>query len=225
MKHFLAILFAVLAGASARADLFINELDYDNVGTDSNEWVEIVGTTGTSLNGYELVMIDQNGVVQNTFDLTGASFTFSDETGTGWGFFIIGELDPGYGVSPDYTPAGWTQDEIQNGGTDSIQLRLTAGPVNVHFLDYEGDNPNTSSDQISTAGDSGAPASSLYLTGSGNSFSALTWDGTTGNGTPGALNVGQTLTVIPEPATISFMGVGLAAMLWRRRRLATDSKA
>src|SRR5262245_24253026 len=124
-----------------RADLFINEVDYDQISTDTAEWVEIVGTAGLSLSAYELVLIDQNGAEYDTFDLAPAGFTFVDETGTGWGFFVIGDSLTEYGVTSDFL-GSWSNDTIQNGGTDSIQLRLKAGPVNVHLIDYEGNNPN-----------------------------------------------------------------------------------
>ena len=220
MKHLLVAFFLTVAISSSRADLFINEIDYDNSGTDSNEWVEITGTAGQSLNGYELVMVNQLGTTYATFDLTPASFTFSDETGSGWGFFVIGIVYPGYSVTADFTPGTWTANEIQNGTNDSMQLRLTAGPVNVHFVDYDGNNLNTTDDQFTALTDSTTDLqTTLYLTGSGDGFSDFSFANTSGNGTPGAINNGQTLTAIPEPASMLLIGTGAGILgLWRRRR-------
>jgi uncharacterized protein len=222
---FAALLFA----ATSRADLFINEVDYDQIGTDTGEWIEIAGTAGLSLDAYELAFNNgANGSEYATFDLDPANFTFSDETGTGWGFFVIGLSLAEYGVAPDYTPGTWSSDEIQNGAPDSIQLRLKAGPVNIHLIDYEGDNTFTTEDQVTALPDTNTNAQqSLYLTGTGNTFSDFSFSVTAGNGTPGALNMGQTLTAIPEPNAILFGGlicsiVSLAAL---RRRLICISES
>jgi uncharacterized protein len=48
-----------LASAGQRlalASLFINELHYDNDGTDSGEAIEIAATAGADLSGYQLVL-------------------------------------------------------------------------------------------------------------------------------------------------------------------------
>ena len=172
---------------------WINEIDYDSVGTDSNEWVEIVGPAGVSLNDYELVMINDGGAVYNTFDLAAASWTFADED-NGFGFFVIGLVNPAEGTA-DYTPAGWTSDEIQQGPADSIQLREKAGPLNVHLVDYEGDNPNTADNQNTPANDDSVNAlTSIFLTGGpGSGFASFGWTNTIGVASPGSLNNGQTL--------------------------------
>ena len=178
---------------------WINEVDYDSIGTDSNEWVEIAGPAGVSLDGYELIHINEVGAVYNSNDLAGASWTFTDE-GNGYGFFVIGKVAPGEGTA-DYTPAGWTTDELQNGGADSIQLRQKAGSVNVHLLDYEGNNANTIDDQATTTSDDNVTAlKSIFLTGGpGAGYSSFTWTNTAGGSTPGAVNGGQTL----EGATLT----------------------
>lgn len=180
-----------ISGASTGV-VWINEMDYDNVFTDTNEWVELAGAAGTSLDDYELVLINQLGVPYGTTDLAGASWTFADET-NGYGFFVMGRVAPGEGTA-DYTPAGWTQDKIQNGSTDSIQLRRKGG-TNVHLLDYEGANPNTTDDQTTTAADDNTNAlTSIYLTGGpGAGFSAFGWTNVMSNATPGRINAGQLL--------------------------------
>ncbi len=215
------IITLFFASANADAVLFINELDYDNVSTDTDEWVEIVGTAGTSLNAYELVMIDQDGDAYNTFDLAPANFTFSDETGTGWGFFVVGEVGGGYSVTSDFAPTGWTSNEIQNGATDSIQLRLKAGPTNIHLIDYEGNNSNTTEDQLTSLDDNNDDAdTSIYLSGTGNSFSDFDFAFSVGGGTPGTINIGQTLTAIPEPSAMLFGSLvcGVLATTSARKR-------
>jgi hypothetical protein len=218
------ILISGLCGG-LKADLFINEIDYDQNMTDTAEWVEIVGTAGLSLDAYELVTINQDGIEQNTYDLEPAAFTFTDETGTGWGFFVIGNSFSEFGVMGDYLPT-WSSNQIQNGPMDSIQLRLKSGPVNVHLIDYDGDNGNTTEDQFTSLADSTSADSSLYLTGNGNTFSDFSFANTVGNGTPGALNVGQTLTAIPEPiaALYGCLVFGLVGSVVIGKRLFSKSQ-
>ena len=224
-----AIFSALFASSCSQcfSSVYINEFDYDNVGSDNQEWIELVGTAGTSLNAYELVFINgANNAIYNTFDLAPANFTFSDETASGWGFFVLGIVGSEYGSLPvaDYTPATWTIDELQNGAPDSIQLRLKGTPpTNVHFIDYEGDDADTSEDQFipATVADNNAEVGkSLYITGNFDSFFDVfvELEFEFGLGTPGALNNGQTLTdlstgIVPEPASfLVWGGVGLLGL-------------
>ncbi len=65
----------VRAGSEARLALtvFINEIHYDNAGTDSGEGVEIAGPAGTDLTGWSLVLYDGvGGAVYNTRALSGS---------------------------------------------------------------------------------------------------------------------------------------------------------
>jgi len=191
---------------------WINEIDYDSVGTDSNEWVEIVGLAGTTLDNYELVMINDAGTIYNTFDLLDASWTFTDED-NGFGFFVIGRVNPGEGTE-DFTPAGWTNDEIQQGPADSIQLREKIGPVNVHLVDYEGDNLNTADNQNTLASDDSINAlTSIFLTGGPDSgFAGFGWTNTAGFASPGTLNEGQTLEAAGITTNLKFAASSASAM-------------
>ena len=76
----LAAALMVLSGAvtSARAftvspaDVFINEIHYDNDSTDANEAIEIAGPAGTDLSGWSLVLYNgANGQVYDTDALSG----------------------------------------------------------------------------------------------------------------------------------------------------------
>ena len=52
--------------------VFINELHYDNAGTDAGEAVEIAGPAGTDLTGWSLVLYNgANGAAYNTNTLSG----------------------------------------------------------------------------------------------------------------------------------------------------------
>ena len=98
------------------ADVFINELHYDNSGTDVNERVEIAGVAGTSLAGWSIVLYNGgNGAVYSTINLSG---TLASQCG-------------GHGTKY-FAVAG-----IQNGAPDGLALVNASGTV-VQFLSYEG---------------------------------------------------------------------------------------
>ena len=59
----LALLCLGITGSRAQGTptVFINEIHYDNIGTDSDEFVEIAGPAGTSLEGYSIVLYNGSG--------------------------------------------------------------------------------------------------------------------------------------------------------------------
>jgi len=201
--------FATLFSSHAHAniDVFINEIDYDNEGLDRYEWIEIAGSAGATLDDYEVLLIDQLGNVYNTLDLAAAQFTFLDETETGWGFFVLGSVSPEVGDGADYTPNPWDRDQIQNGPRDSVQLRLKSGAVNVHLIDYEGDNPSTAEDEVTNLPDSNDDLNrTIYKTGEGSSAGEFPFANDPGNATPGEVNIGQVLHPIVSAVVVESVG-------------------
>jgi hypothetical protein len=84
----LAAALMVLSGAvtSARAftvspaDVFINEIHYDNNGIDANEAIEIAGPAGTDLSGWSLVLY--NGATgKSTIQMPSAVSSPTNRTG------------------------------------------------------------------------------------------------------------------------------------------------
>ena len=169
------------AGAVPGADstVFINELHYDNGGTDAGEAIEVAGPAGTDLSGWSLVLYNGNGgAVYNTTTLSGS----------------LGDLGDGYGVTVvDYPVNG-----IQNGAPDGIALVDDGGAV-VQFLSYEGtftatDGPASglTSTDIGVSESSATPVGdSLQLAGTGATAGDFTW-ATEAPNTFGAANTGQT---------------------------------
>src|SRR5574338_37713 len=51
----------VPAPTRAATSVFINEIHYDNTGTDAGEFIEIAGPAGTDLSGYQLVLYNGAG--------------------------------------------------------------------------------------------------------------------------------------------------------------------
>ncbi|MCC9136104.1 DUF5689 domain-containing protein [Pontibacter silvestris] len=170
--------------------VFINEIHYDNEGTDTGEAVELAGRAGTDLSGWSLVLYNGgNGTAYNTQTLTG---TIPDQT-NGFGFIAV-----------TYPANG-----LQNGAPDGVALVNADGEV-VQFLSYEGsftavDGPadGLASTDIGVQEASSSPVGySLQLTGAGFTYENFTWTGPT-TSTFGTLNVGQDFgggTTEPEPS-------------------------
>ena len=141
--------------------MWINELHYDNSGTDKNEGVEIAGPANTSLVGWKLIGYD---------GATGASYATINLTGT------IRNLQNGFGVLW-FNFAG-----LQNGAPDGIALVDATNTVR-QFLSYEGTftatnglaagrtSVNIGVSEVGTE----ASSVSMRLTGVGNDSSDFTW--------------------------------------------------
>lgn len=157
--------------------VWINEIHYDNEGTDEGETVEIAGVAGTDLSGYSIVLYNgSGGGMYQTVPLAG----------------VVTDEGCGYGAQA-YAISG-----IQNGAPDG--LALCDGASVVQFLSYEGTFEATNgpadgmtSVDIGQSESSATPVGySLQLTGSGYQYSDFSWAGEATN-TFGALNASQTM--------------------------------
>lgn len=164
----------------AVAQVFINEIHYDNTGTDSGEAIEVAGPAGTDLTGWTVVLYNGSTGMQygSTTNLAG---TLPDQQG-GLGTAFV----------------SYPSNGLQNGSPDGIALVDPASTV-VQFLSYEGSftasggpaDGMTSAD-IGVSESSGtAVGDSLQLTGTGSAYADFTW-ATAQPNTFGAVNTGQT---------------------------------
>jgi hypothetical protein len=178
MKKLYAILLNLflISFCFGQTKVFINEIHYDNAGTDSNEGVEIAGPSGTDLSTYALVLYNgKNSKPYKTVTLSGTIPT----TASGFGavFFSISG--------------------IQNGAPDGVAL-ANNGTL-IQFLSYEGSITaveGVASGQTSTDIGVSEPSSteagkSLQLTGSGTTYEDFTWGGPS-DSSFNATNSGQT---------------------------------
>ena len=174
----LALVLVPLTRASAQTDVFINEIHYDNDGTDTGEAIEIAGPAGTDLAGWSIVLYNgSGGAVYNT---TGLSGTIPDQ-------------DNGYGTLIFTYPSNG----IQNGSPDGIAL-VAPGDVVVQFLSYEGTftavggpADGLASVDIGVQEGSSTPAGdSLQLVGTGTTYADFAWSGPA-TSSYGAVNAGQ----------------------------------
>ena len=162
--------------------IFINEIHYDNAGTDAGESIEVAGPAGTDLTGWSIVLYNASGGV--TYDTDALSGTISNQQG-GYGTVFLSYVSNG----------------IQNGAPDGLALVNAANTV-VQFLSYEGSftatngpaNGMTSTDIGVTQAGSDIVGSSLQLTGSGDTYGDFTWTSTAAH-TFGNPNTGQTFVV------------------------------
>jgi len=112
---FVTSLFFVIAQPAA-AQVFINEIHYDNDGGDTGESIEIAGLAGTDLSGWSIIRYNGNGGASYGTDVL--SGVLVNQQG-GFGTLVI-----------DYPSNG-----LQNGAPDGIAL-VDAGNVVVQFLSY-----------------------------------------------------------------------------------------
>lgn len=140
---------------------WINEIHYDNSGGDRNEGLEVAGSAGTNLSGWQLIGYNGNGGgTYATVNLSGTLASKQAGYGTYW-FAISG---------------------LQNGSPDGVALIDPQGAV-VQFLSYEGTFTATNgpaggmfSEDIGVAETSSTTRNwSLQLEGVGNQASDFTW--------------------------------------------------
>jgi len=160
------------------AEVWVNELHYDNDGTDAGEGVEVAGPAGASLAGWSLVLYNGSG---------GASYATVPLSGT--------LPDEGAGLGARWFAAPG----LQNGSPDGLALVRPDNSV-AQFLSYEGTftasggpaNGLASAD-IGVEEPSTTPLGhSLQLTGAGETAADFAWTGPLA-GSPGLLNAGQTV--------------------------------
>lgn len=127
-------------GWGALAQISINEIRIDQTSTDNDEYFELVGTPGASLNGYTYLVIGDgtggSGVIESVTDLTGQVITAKDNPRSDSGFFLAGE-----GTMTLATPDMVTTLNFEN--SDNVTHLLVTG-----FSGANGDDLDTNDDGI-----------------------------------------------------------------------------
>jgi len=172
---------SLLIGLSnaAMADVFINEIHYDNSGSDVDEAIEVAGDAGTDLSGWSIVLYNgNNSQTYNTINLSG--LIPNQQDGFGTLNFIL------------------SSNGLQNGAPDGMALVDPADQV-IQFLSYEGiitatngpANGMTSTDIAVSESSSTPVGHSLQLAGVGSQASDFSWEEASAN-TYDAVNTNQT---------------------------------
>ena len=121
------------------AGLIINEVEYDNVGTDTAEYIEIYNGTSAPIDlaNVAVVLVNGNGNVQyERYPLASAGALPAG------GYLVVGPA--GLPIAPGailVTPTQWkAQDNIQNGAPDGVALVIVppGTPTLLDALSYEG---------------------------------------------------------------------------------------
>jgi uncharacterized protein len=167
--------------AQAVTAVFINEIHYDNTGTDAGEFIEVAGPAGTDLTGWDIVLY--NGATGNgmSYDTDALSGTIPDQQG-GFGTVIV----------------SYPSNGIQNGSPDAVAL-VDASDTAIQFLSYEGTftavggpaNGMLSVDIGVSENGSEPLGQSLQLGGTGSTYEDFIWQSALDD-TPGAVNQNQT---------------------------------
>ncbi len=198
--------------------VWVNELHYDNLGADVDEFVEIAGRAGTNLAGYDLFFYNgTTGMMGGTYDNVPLSG-------------IIPNQSNGFGTLAFFLPSNG----IQNGPSDGIAF-VKGGTV-IQFLSYEGvmtaiggpANGMVSTDIGVFEAGTEAPGQSLRLSGNGATYAAFVWNGPSATfpATPGQVNQGQTFPAQPPVGLpVTFTETSMAGSCAQNRTITRTWRA
>lgn len=195
MKKITFLSMLLITAVLSAQTVFVNEIHYDNSGSDTGEAIEIAGTAGTDVSGWSIVRY--NG---NNGNMYGTQDNFSGS---------LPDQDNGFGTASISYPTNG----LQNGAPDGFALINNTGVV-VQFLSYEGsftanDGPAagmTSTDIGISEPGSTTIGTSLQLTGGPGSTAAdFMWVSGIAESF-GAINAGQSFMATMTPCAITCPG-------------------
>lgn len=128
----LAATCLLASGVASAQELHINEIFASHTGTDDQEYIELVGTPGMSLDGWMVVILDGDsfaaGILDRAWDLSGHTMPAD-------GYFVMGDLAV---PNMDYDLAqgphnGGVDNNIEN-GTETVYLLTTTDALFIEGL-------------------------------------------------------------------------------------------
>lgn len=213
-------LATLIFGTTSNASIIINEIDYDQPGTDTAEFIELFnpGTTDISLDGYFIDLINGGtGSVYRSIDLSGFNIGSSS-------YFVVCN-DTTLVANCNYaftTSTGW----IQNGAPDAIALYDEIGLLD--SLSYEGAFAPFTEGSALTEIDSNSFIASIVRLPNGIDTNNNLLDYKLGCITPGTSNIGGTgdcsstgISPVPVPPSVLLFGSGLIGLAGLARRKIT----
>jgi hypothetical protein len=132
---------ATVTVTTAAQHLVINEVDYDQIGGDTAEYIEIYNPSSAAISLANVAVVLINGSNNQAYPSTTSSISLASLGSLPAGGYLV---LAGTNVTVDaaalsYNP-GWTQDAVQNGGSspDGIALVDTSAGALIDALSYEG---------------------------------------------------------------------------------------
>lgn len=183
----------VFASLSAQAEVFINEIHYDDADTptsgDTNESLEIVATAGEDLTLYDIVLYNGSAPA--------AAVTYDTDA-------IPAGSNVACGSNVRIAVLAYPVNGIQNGANDAIAIVRRSDSVVVQFISYEGaatatNGPASGMTSVNipvSETNSTAEGTSLQLTGTGSANANFTW-AASATSTFGTCNNSQTFNLGP----------------------------
>lgn len=189
MKNFLLLFSLLIASTTAFSQtVFISEIHYDDIGTDTLEGVEISGPAGTNLACYSIELY--NGSSNALYATTPLSGSIDNEAGTGYGavWIPISGMQNGGSTSP--VADGIALVSVGGAGCPAAGI--------IQFLSYEAAMTAidgaaigiTSSDIGVTETNATLENTSLQLSGTGSTYTSFVWN-PSGANSLGSINAGM----------------------------------
>ena len=206
---------AFAASLSTQASIIINEIDYDQPGSDTAEFIELFNTSSStvSLDGYFIDLINGGTTsVYKTIDLSGFNI------GSNGYFVVCSDTSLVANCNYDFTSStSW----FQNGAPDAIALYEGSGVID--SLSYEGDMTGFTEGSILNVADSGSITASLSRLPNGLDSNNNNIDFQLGCITPGSTNISgsgdcSSPAVVPLPPAVLLFGSGMLGLLGFAKR-------
>lgn len=214
------VLLGASASASTQAAIIINEIDYNQPGSDTAEFIELFNpdVNPVALDGYTLELVNgTNGSTYKSFDLSGLSIAAT-------GYLVLCDSTQAVANCDINAASGsW----IQNGGSNGDAVALSFGGILIDSVVYEsiGDFLDSFAEGNSfTAADSNSLTMSIARLPNGLDSNFNAGDFGSACITPGSANVSGTgncsisVNPVPVPAAVWLFGSGLAGLIGVSRR-------
>lgn len=211
------LIFTSSLALSSNAAVIINEIDYDQPGTDAAEFIELFNSSGSaaSLDTYSIDLINgNNSSIYRNIVLAGFNISAN-------GYFVICG-DANLVANCDYSftsSSGW----FQNGAPDAIALYENGNLLD--SLSYEGELLPFTENSFMTISDSNTDITSISRISDGFDSDNNALDFQLGCITPGSANIAGTgdcsitqVSAVPLPAAAWLFGSGILGLVGFARR-------